>query len=154
MVFLLRQVELLWPKDGTWTCYTDPANEWLCIYLEVLHGIEPNEGACAAKACFAVDCNRSRSWLGEMLFTWVHKLVYNGLRRCWSVSEDHIFVINILLQETCPIILGLVQADDFCHVQVLEDVNIASGCVSIAMHRVSLVYWSHKGQKFTWDDPV
>ena len=36
----LGQVELLWPKDGTWTSDTNPADERLSRDLEVLHSPE------------------------------------------------------------------------------------------------------------------
>ena len=36
----LGQVQLLWPKDGTWTSDTTPADERLSRDLEVLHSPE------------------------------------------------------------------------------------------------------------------
>ena len=63
-------------------------------------------------------------------------------------------MINAFGQEGRAIILGFVESDNLCYVQVLKDVDIAGSCVAITMNGVSLVYRSHEGQELARDDPV
>ena len=63
-------------------------------------------------------------------------------------------MVNTLGQEGGAIVLGFIESDDFRHVQVLKDVDVAGSCVAITMHRVTLIDRSHEGQELVGDDPV
>jgi hypothetical protein len=63
-------------------------------------------------------------------------------------------MIDAFCQEISAIILSLVQTNYLRNVEVFEDVDVACSRVAVPVDRVSLVDWSHKGQKFAWYDPV
>lgn len=63
-------------------------------------------------------------------------------------------MLDALSQERSAIILSLIQANYFGNVKVLEDIDVACSRMAVPVNRVSLVHWSHKGQKFAWNDPV
>ena len=154
LILDLGQVELLWPQNGAGSGNSDPADKGLSIDLEVLHGVDANQRASAAETGLAVhgDCASIR--LGKVCLTAAHELINDGLRWRRSVSEDHVLMVDALHQEGVPVVLGLVQADDLRHVQVLEDVDVARCGVAITMHGVALVDGTHEGQELAWDDPV
>ena len=48
----------------------------------------------------------------------------------------------------------VIKSHDFVHIQVLEDVYIASCSVTISMDAISLINWTHEGHELAWNDPV
>lgn len=63
-------------------------------------------------------------------------------------------MLNSFLCEALLIILGVVQANNFSDMKVLENVHIAGGRMSITTLGIPLVNGAHKGNELTRDDPV
>ena len=61
---------------------------------------------------------------------------------------------DVLGEEGCAIVFSFVQTDHSADIQVLEDVDIAGSSVTIAVHGVPLIDWSHEGQELARDNPV
>lgn len=153
-MLLLRQIELLGSQDGAGAGDAYPANEGFGVNLEMFHRIKADQGTSASKTCLAVDGNGSCVWLGEVFLTRVHELLHDRVRRCASIREDHVLMVDSLLKEAVAIIFCFIEADYLGYVQVLEDVDVAGSCVPVPMNRVPLVYRPHKSQELAWDDPV
>ena len=101
-----------------------------------------------------MDCDGTSGGVGKVLLAASKELSDDRVGRCGSIREDHILVVNPLLQEGGTIILGLVESDDLANVEVLEDVDVAGSCVAVTVHGVSLINGSHEGQELARDDPV
>ena len=101
-----------------------------------------------------MDGDRTGVGIGEVLLAASNELSDDRVGRRGSVREDHILMVNPLLQEGGTIVLGFVESDDLANVEVLEDVDVAGSCVAVTVHGVSLVNGSHKGQELARDDPV
>ena len=153
-VLLLRQVELLGSEDGAGASNSDPANERLRVDLIVLHGVEADERTGTAQTSFAMHGDGASPWFSEVLLARVHELLDDGVGWCRAVGEDHILVIDSLRKEAVALVLGLVQADYLRHVQVLEDVDVASGIMTVAVDGVARINGTHEGEELAWDDPV
>lgn len=81
-----------------------------------------------------MDGDGTGTWASEVLLTRVHELFNNGVRRGRSVGENHVLMVDALLQEVGAVVLGLVQAYNLRHIQVLEDVDVAGSRMAIAMN--------------------
>ena len=153
-LFNLEQVELLGSKNGTGSRDPDPADEGLCRDLVVFHGIEADECARAAETRLAVDSDSACVGVLEVLLTGVHELVDDILRRGRAIGEYHVVMSDVLGEEGCAIVFSFVQTDHSADIQVLEDVDVTCSSVTIAVHSVPLIDWSHEGQELARDDPV
>lgn len=91
----------------------------------MLHRVEGDQGPRPAQACLAVDCDRPCVRLGEESLTRAEELVDNVLGWCRAVDEEHVFVLNSLVNEAVFVVLGVVQSDHFTDFQVLKNVNVA-----------------------------
>ena len=120
----------------------------------MLHGVETDQGACATETSLAVDGDCAGLGVGEVGLARRHELVHDCLGWCRTISEDHVFVVNVLVQERLTIVLGFVEANNFVDSEVLEDVDVAGSCVAISVDRVTSVDGAHKSQELAWDDPV
>ena len=63
-------------------------------------------------------------------------------------------MVNPLSKERRAVILGFVESDDFANIKVLEDVDVTCSRMTVAVHGVSLINGSHKGQELARDNPV
>ena len=63
-------------------------------------------------------------------------------------------MVNSFLREIFAIILVIIESHDFSHIQVLEDIHVAGGSVTISMDAISLINWTHEGHKLARNDPV
>jgi len=63
-------------------------------------------------------------------------------------------VVDALGEEGGAVVLGLIESDDFVDVQVLENVNVAGGSMTVSMNLITLVNGSHKSDELAWDNPV
>jgi hypothetical protein len=61
---------------------------------------------------------------------------------------------DTILLKVLLVVLLLVESDDSCHSNVLEDVDILVWMVAISMTLITVLDWSHKGSKLTWNNPV
>ena len=150
----LREVELLRSEDGARSRDSDPADEGLRRDLIVLHRVDADQGARAAKSCLAVHSDGASVRLGEVGLTTGHELVNDGLGWRRTICENHVLVVDVLGEEVVAVVLGFVQAHHLVDVKVLEDVDVARSGMTIPMDGVSLVDGSHEGEEFVWDDPV
>ena len=150
----LRQVELLWAKDAARTGDSNPADESFCGYLIVFHRIEGNQCSRPAETGLAVDCYRAAVRFVKVVLARGDELVDDVLRWCAAVDENHVFVVDALVDEGHRVVLGVVQPDYLADLQVLEDVDVAGGRMTVAVHFVLDVHWTHEGHELAWDDPV
>ena len=74
---LLNEEELLRSEYRTRPRNSDPSDELLSGNLEVLHRVQPYQGACAAKPCLAMNGNSTWVRLAEMPVAHTQKIVYN-----------------------------------------------------------------------------
>ena len=64
-------------------------------------------------------------------------------------------MLYLTLGKGFRLVLWIIESDNFSHIQVFENVNIAACRVSVAsLLTGNFVNWAHKGQKLTWNDPV
>lgn len=121
----------------------------------MLHRPNADKSSSAAQTCFAVNSNRARSWLGKVSIAAGKELIHDMLGRCGAICEDHVFLIDSVLCEACSIILGVIESNDLCHVQVLKDCDIALGRVAVlASFAFDGINGTHEGHKLAWNDPV
>ena len=72
----------------------------------------------------------------------------------WSIDEEQIVVGNIILEEIFLIVLLFVQSDHSSNTKLLKYFNVLLWMVTIPLICISLLYWSHEGHEFAWNDPV
>ena len=154
LVLHLGQVELLRAKDGTGARNTNPPNEWLSRDLEMLHGPQADERACATEARLAVDGNSARVLLREMRVCNFHELLDDVIRWRRSIDEKEVIVRDADISEVLLVIFLFVQSDDTLDVEALEDFCVLVGMVTVALVGVSLLDGAHERHKFARDDPV
>lgn len=77
----LRQVELLWAKDGTRSSDSDPSDKALSRDLEVLHGPEPDQGSCSSQTSLAVNGDGAVIWLVKVSLDNFEKVFHNVIWR-------------------------------------------------------------------------
>ncbi len=150
----LGQIKLLGSQDGARSSDSDPADESLGTDLVVLHRVDADKSACAAKTSFAMNRDGASFGVGEVGLTGCHELVHDSLGRGRAISKHHIFVVDVFVDKALSIVLGLVKTNYLGDVQVLENVDVACSCVAVSVDRVTLVNGSHEGQEFAWDNPV
>ena len=63
-------------------------------------------------------------------------------------------MVDALSEEGGAVVLGLIESDDFVDVQVLENVNVAGGSMTVSVNLITLVNGSHKSDELAWDNPV
>ena len=150
----VEHVVLLGSEHATWASDTDPADEGLSGDLVVLHGVEANERTGTAKSCLAVNGDGTGVRSLKVLLNRFEELVNDRLGRCGTICEDHVFVVNALTEEGSAVVFGLVEANNLVDIQVLENVDVASSGVAIAVNRITLVNGAHEGKELAWDNPV
>ena len=101
-----------------------------------------------------MDSDCTSIWIGKVLLAARYKLPDNWIRWRRTISEDHVLVVNPLRKERRAVILGFVESDDFANIKVLEDVDVTCSRMTVAVHGVSLINGSHKGQELARDNPV
>ena len=101
-----------------------------------------------------MDSDCTSIWIGKVLLAARYKLPDNWIRWRRTISEDHVLVVNPLCKERRAVILGFVESDDFANIKVLEDVDVTCSRMTVAVHWVSLINGSHKGQELARDNPV
>jgi hypothetical protein len=154
LAFYLAHVVLLGTKDRAWASDSNPANENLSWDLVVLHAVDTNESTCAAKTSLTVNSDGAVFGIGEVIFTTFDKLINNVIRRSGAVHEDKVFMLDSVLFESSLVIFGVVEANDFAHLQMLKNVNITATRVAISALTFLAVNGTHEGNKFVGDDPV
>ena len=115
-VFYLWQIELLGTKHRARSCNSDPPNEGLSWYLEMLHSVNSDQSARSAKAGFAMYRNRTRLRIREVRLAPCHKLIYYVLGWHGTVNKYKVFVLNSALNEGFCFIFGIIKSDNFSHV--------------------------------------
>lgn len=150
----LGQVELLWAKDRSRSCDSDPADKAFSRDLEMLHGPQSNQGTSSAEACFAVDGDSPVIWSLEMPLNNIEEVSDDLVWRSRTVNEEEIVMLDTPVLEVHLVILLLVQSDDPGDIDILEDVDIFIWVVSISLALVSVLNWTHEGDELAWDDPV
>lgn len=153
-VFNLWQVELLWAKNRSWSCNSDPTNKGFSRNLVVLHCVYTDQGASASQASLAMDGNGSGAGLIEMLLARSEELVNDVLGWGRTIGENHVFVLNALVNERFFIVFWVIETHNFGYIQVFKYINVGGSSMSIAMDSISFVDWAHEGQEFAWNDPV
>lgn len=78
--FLLDEEELLRAEDGAWSRDSYPAYELLCGDVEVFHGPETYQSACASQPGFAVDGDCPGLRLAEVSLAYVQEVLYYVFR--------------------------------------------------------------------------
>lgn len=78
--FLLNEEELLGAEDRARPRDADPPDELFSRDLEVLHGVQPDQGARAPQARLAVNGDRARVRLAEVTVTDVQEVLHNIFR--------------------------------------------------------------------------
>ena len=114
----------------------------------MLHDIATDKRACSAQSGLAMDSQDSWVSLAHL-----KELVYDEVRWCRSINEEHISVVNAALGELSPVVLCLVQAHHMCDAEVTEHLHIVFWRVSSPV-RSDLVHRAHKGDEFSRYDPI
>ena len=139
---------LLGTKDRAWSRNSDPSNEEGRREFVVFHSVTANQGACATQARLAM--NSKYSWVS---LTHLQELVYNGVRRCGTIDEEHISVRDSCLRKLGSLVLSLVEAHYVSHSKVLEHLEVILWGVASSVH-ANLVNRAHEGNKFAGKHPV
>lgn len=63
-------------------------------------------------------------------------------------------MLNIISNESLPIIFGLIQSDDSSYVKMMENLDVVFWCVASSFKFTGVVQWTHKGNELTWNDPI
>ena len=74
------------------------------------------------------------------------------IRRCGSVNEVEIRVVNALFDELLAVVLHFIQPDDMRHSEVLKDLDIIFGGIASALH--VLVNRTHESDELAGNNPV
>ena len=153
--FVLGQVVLLGSKHRARSGNSDPTYEGLSTDLEVLHAVKTNESSCASQASLAMDSNGTSFRVSEVLLTRSDELIDDFRGRSRTIHENHVIVCNAHAFELCLVILGIVKAYHSCHIQVLENLSVAGGRVSITrLLTLISVDGSHESNELSRDNPI
>jgi len=121
----------------------------------VFHCVDAYQRTSAAKTSLAVDGDSAWVPLGKVFLARTNKLVHNFLRWDRSVHENHVFVVNAILQEGLPLVLGFVKSNNFSHLQVIEYSNVAWATVAIStLCAFFFVDRPHECHKLAWNYPI
>ena len=149
----LGQVELLRTKDRSGSSDSNPTDERLSWDLEVLHGPETDQGTGSTKTSFAVNGNSSI--LGsKVVLDDVKEASDDVIRRVGAIDEEEIVVADALLDEALLVVLGLIQSDDPADSDVLEDVAVLVGVVTVSVLSVSRLNRTHESHELAGNDPI
>lgn len=91
----------------------------------MFHCINTDKSTRSAETGLAVHGHGTRTWFGEVFFAGSDERVDDALGRDRTVHEDHVFVLDSLVDETAFVILRVVESHNLRHLQVLEDVHVA-----------------------------
>lgn len=144
------QVLLLRSKNGARSSDSDPTDEGGGGESVVLHAVESNESACAAKSSLAV--NGDGSVIADFVLCGSEELGHDFIGWGSSIKEVQVEMLDALLGKFGLLILRLVQSDDQRDSHSLEDGHV----VIWSERTVSIchVQRTRKGHELAWDDPV
>ena len=91
----------------------------------MLHRIDAYQSSGAAKPSFAMNGDSARSWLGKGFLAAGKKFVFDILNRRRTVQEYNVFMFDCFFSKLSTIVLCSVKTDDFCDIELPEDVDIA-----------------------------
>lgn len=141
------QILLLRSQNRPWPGNADPADEGGGWEAEVLHAIEPNQRACSAKTGLAVNCDSS-----GLVFCSCEELRDDLIRRCRSIDEEEVEVLDALLGELGLLILRLIETNNERNAHSLKNGDVVvRGKRAIS---ISDVEWSRESDELARDDPV
>lgn len=93
-------------------------------------------------------------WLLEVSLNNIKEVSDNLVWGSGSINEEKILMGNTPVLEMLFIILLLVESDYFGYVYALKDISVFIWVMAIPLPLVSILDWSHEGNKLSWDDPV
>jgi hypothetical protein len=93
-------------------------------------------------------------WLLEVLLNNIKEVSDNLVWGSGSINEEKILMRNTSVLEMLFIILLLVESNNFGYVNALKDISVFIWVMAVPLPLVSVLDWSHEGDKLSWDDPV
>lgn len=150
----LREIELLWAKDGAWSSDSNPAYETFCRDLEMLHSPKSYKSTSSTKSSFAMNSDSTMVWLLKMLLDNIEEVSDNLVWGCGSINKEEVVMSNSSVGQMLFIILFFVESDHSGYIDAFKDISILVWMVSISLTLVSVLDWSHEGDELAWDDPV
>ena len=93
-------------------------------------------------------------WFSEVRLNNIEKLFNDFIRRCGSINEEQIIMLDSLVSKTVLIILVFIQTDYTVDSYVLEDLSVLIRMMTISVMSISGLNGSHESDKLSRDDHI
>lgn len=115
----------------------------------MLHRVDAYKSARAPQTCLAMDRNSSGLLLRDP-----QELIDDGVWGCGAINKEEVCVVDSVACEFGFIVLGLVEADDVLHSEVLEDLNVIFRSVAPLRLTGQGVNRPHERDELVWNNPI
>ena len=120
----------------------------------MLHSPKSDESSSSSESSFAMNSNCSMVWLLEVLLNNLKEFSDDLIWWSRSINEEKILMRDTSVFEMLFIILLLVESNYFGYVNAFKDISVFIWVMTVPLPLVSVLDWSHEGDKLSWDDPV
>ena len=152
--FHLWQIELLWTKDRSWSCDSNPSYKCFCWNLKVLHCPQTNESSSSSKSSFTVNCNSSMIWSSKVVFYNSKEISNNFIRWSRTIDKEKIIMSNSFMFKMLFVVFFFVKSNHSCHINIVKDITIFIWMLPIFMSCISSFDRTHKSNELSWNNPV
>jgi hypothetical protein len=74
--------------------------------------------------------------------------------RVWSIYKKQIIMRDSVSIEIILVVLDFVKPNDFVDSNFMENFSVLWRVMAVSMSFISLFNWTHKGNKFVWNNPI
>lgn len=83
-----------------------------------------------------------------------HELINNLVRRCGSIDEEQVVVLDTLVSKMLLLVFLFVKSNDSLYAELLENRSVFVWVMSVSLIFISLLYWTHESHKLSWYNPI
>ena len=101
------EILLLWSQDRARSRNSNPTYEGRWRETEMFHAVQSNQSSRPSETCLTMDSDGTR-----FVFGGCEELGDNLIRRCSSINEEEVHVLDPLLSKLGLLVLWFIQSDD------------------------------------------